>query len=275
MITVELEEYPGVDAILNNIDTYKDKFLKETIVGFRNAYCNREDQQKIFYAFGDALGWYPNSDNPVELANYEETHHSHMNSGNTIDKDKPMLGWHLEHVLLKNDTFLGASWCMNLFKCEPGAGYTYFIDMAKLHDSLSDDDKDFLSSTVASVEITKGDKTDLYENKVVQHHWVLGDKIIRLHFMPNSTSLKSIEGRTPTQDEETRFDSIINNIMTQVYENRDIVKVQEWQEGDMLILDMFKLAHAVGGGFKQNERQLDGIFGHLNPNFSSQEPKYS
>lgn len=41
--------------------------------------------------------------------------------------------------------------------------------------------------------------------------------------------------------------------------------VHQWQKGDLLIPDLFKLAHAVTGGFVQNQRQLDGMFAKANP----------
>jgi alpha-ketoglutarate-dependent taurine dioxygenase len=274
MITIELEEFPGVDHILNNIETYKEKFLKETIVGFRNAYCNREDQQKIFQAFGDVLGWSPNTNNPSGVSNYEETHQNHMTEERIASADEYMLGWHVEHVMLKNDTYIGASWCMNLFNCKPGAGYTYFVDMLSLYNSLSHEDKEFLMSATVELRVRQDKDQVSHEYPLIQSHWDLGSKVIRAYFYKGHTRLKLVNGQPAKKEEQERFENIFNHILSEVHYNENIRMIQKWQEGDMLILDMFRLAHAIGGGFSSDQRKLSGIFGHLNPNWSSTQPEY-
>ena len=41
--------------------------------------------------------------------------------------------------------------------------------------------------------------------------------------------------------------------------------VLKWQQGDVAVPDLFKLAHAVSGGFIQNQRTLQGQFGKTLP----------
>jgi hypothetical protein len=38
--------------------------------------------------------------------------------------------------------------------------------------------------------------------------------------------------------------------------------VHRWQQGDLIIPDMFKLAHAVTGGFKSEDREFRGIWAY-------------
>lgn len=274
MIEIELEEYPGIDAILDNIDYYKKKFLADAVFGFKNAYCDRSDQERIFQAFGDFLGWSPNTNNPSNVSNYEETHHNHMNQNNTASSNEYMLGWHVEHVTLKNDTYIGASWCMNLFQCLPGAGYTYFVDMLKLYNSLSDSDRQFLDHAIVTLTLNKGNVETSHDYPFIQPHWLLGSNVVRSHFTPNITKLKSISGADATAEQADRFSEIHRNILTQVYDNEDIRMVRKWQEGDMLILDMFRMAHAIGGGFNEGERKLNGIFGHSNVDWAVTKPEH-
>ena len=41
--------------------------------------------------------------------------------------------------------------------------------------------------------------------------------------------------------------------------------VHKWQEGDLAVPDLYKLAHSVSGGFVENQRTLQGQFGKATP----------
>ena len=41
--------------------------------------------------------------------------------------------------------------------------------------------------------------------------------------------------------------------------------VLKWQEGDLAVPDLYKLAHSVSGGFTKNQRTLFGQFGRALP----------
>jgi alpha-ketoglutarate-dependent taurine dioxygenase len=271
MKNINIIEYPGVDHIQNNFETYRELFLNDATMAFRNANCNREEQQRVMEIFGDNLGWWPNSERSGSAANYEETHERHMDADKRADKDSFMLGWHLEHVQLQNNVYVGSSWCMNLFQCDPDAGKTYFVDMIAIYDSLSDEYKEFLDGTEALLKTYWGphDKDPdsapaIYT--LVQEHWILKKKVLRLFLASiDSVELYKIHGNDPTEQEKLKFKEILIHIHYEIKDNLDNRMVHLWQEGDMVISDMFRMAHAVTGGFAEGERRLDGIFGRRLP----------
>lgn len=269
MITIKTIEYPGVQHIRENFEIYKKLFLENAVISFRNAHCDKAEQDEVMRIFGDNLGWWPNSDSSND-SRYEETHHRHMDEVNTTNKDAMMLGWHQEHVQLTQGTYLGANWCMNLFKCAPGAGNTFFVDMLGVYNSMPDNFKNVLDH--AKVQITsfwgpheKVDQNDSATYEIVKKHWILGDNVLRVFLAsPELTKLTSVNEEEPTQEQQDTFKEAINFIIDQVRNNESIQLIQEWQEGDMVISDMFRMAHAVGGGFDKEQRKLDGIFGRAN-----------
>lgn len=271
MIKLETIEFPGLDYISNNIDMCAKMFLENAVIAFRNAHCDRNTQEKVMQIFGDRLDWWPNSSVPElkSVSNYEETHELHMNLENKNNKDALMLGWHLEHVQLKEDIYVGANWCMNLFRCDPDAGKTYFVDMLALYDSLSNDYKEFLegvdvllTSYWGAHQKEKNFPPAVY--RLVQKHWILDRNVLRVFLGSiNDVKLYKIYGKDPSEDDLKKFNEVMKYIYDEVTKNTDIRFVHYWQEGDMVISDMFRMAHAVTGGFKEGERKLDGIFGKL------------
>lgn len=268
MIKVQAIEYPGKEEIFNNFDKYKKIFLDDGIIPFRNAYCDREEQDEIFRFFGDQLGWIPNSGSTQDIA-YEETHEKHMDSENTKDKNSLMLSWHLEHVHLKKDVYVGASWCMNLFKCDPDAGVTYFVNLFKFYSGLSEKEKEFLSKVELEISTEVGleeDEAD-YEDRVyrlVQKHWLHGQDTLRVFLSGYEENLFCrFDGQPPTNEQKAELKEFLEKLFTFVYRNEEERLAHYWQEGDMLISDMFTMGHAVTGGFKPGERRLDGMFATL------------
>lgn len=262
MKSIELVEFPGVDAFKEDIDGYVEDFLSGKIIAFRNANCSQEDQEEITKLLGDRLGWWPNSLS-TEDPTYHETHEQNMNERTTSDNASLILGWHLEHVG-PGESYVGAVWCMNLYKCSPDAGKTYFVDMLALFASLSEEDKLLLRQSTVRLKPMDPDAPIGQPYLLVEQHWVLGKDVPRC-VLNNShlTELISVDGNEPTTEQLESFNRVFNYLVDQVNNNEDIRLVQSWQEGDMLIFDVFRWAHAVTGGFNAGERRLDGIFGIL------------
>lgn len=273
MISTNLIPYPGFEKFTENIDFYIKMFLDGKVIAFRGANCPAEEQEKIMTILGDKLGWWPNSSNNLNSSEYKspfyyETHSKSMNNTNTTDKNSLMLGWHLEHVGKLDVKYCGACWCMNLFKCEPDAGRTFFVDTIKVLESLSKEDQEFLDRCY--IKITPFGEEEAYEGinapfyKFLQKHWVLNRLVPRPVLMSShKTELKMFGESMPTEQEKEKFNKLFDYIVDQVNNNEEIRIVHSWEEGDMLILDVFRLAHAVTGGFVEGERKLDGIFGKV------------
>ena len=251
-------EFPGWDSVKENFPYYKQKFFDEKILAFRNVHADFAMQQDIMHFFGDNLGWYPNSSNTSQ-SHYFEDHHKHMNGPKIAEKDEWMLGWHVEWVEYENDPFYGATWNMTQFDCNYDTGNTCFVDMAEVYLSLGKDDAAFLDN--CRVEIPKKDDVPV-QFDYVKRHWLTEEKCLRTHLGGYAiTTLVSVANKIPSQEEVQRFNALHDYIIDKVWNDESIRYVHRWQKGDMLIPDLFKLAHAVTGGFVQNQRRLDGMFG--------------
>lgn len=260
MFTVKTIDFPGYKNLKNNFNIYKDIFLNEQIIAFRNANIDFNMQTQIMNLLGDNLNWYPNSyiQNPSD---YIEDHHKHMNSNNIATKNSIMLGWHQEHVASNNGAFVSGLWNMTLFNCSPDTGKTYFVDMAKFYKNLPEEDKFFLNKCRAKVKLE--DNFVLYD--LVSLHWITGERVLRTYFDNEVIELFEVDGKSPSNLEIIKFNSLCKHISSEINFNENIRMQHIWQKGDLLITDLFKLAHAVSGGFNKNERKLEGMFGKLEP----------
>jgi alpha-ketoglutarate-dependent taurine dioxygenase len=141
---------------------------------------------------------------------------------------------------------------------------------------LSKEDQNFLSKCVNEVNTTEFRDTgkEIVGFKVskqfdcIKDHPVTGEKTIRLSLFEKNgklNSLAKINDREPTEEEKNRYTKLISWICSEVWENKEKRMVLKWQQGDLAVPDLFKLAHSVSGGFIQNQRTLKGEFGKLLP----------
>lgn len=271
-MNIQTTPYPGIVAFKENLESYVDRFLAGEVIAFRGANCSADEQVELMQALGDRLGWWPNtsmSGRANEDPFYYETHHQSMNEENTTNKEALMLGWHLEHVGFGEEQYLGACWSMNLFICDPDAGKTMFSDVLKVYQDMSEDDKEFLDMSTVQLtpkgEPTKDDGIDspsVEVYKFVQNHWILQQGVPR-PVLNNShvTELIDLDGQAPSQEQKERFNNLFDKIVFDTTETDTYRTTHSWEQGDLLILDVFRLAHAITGGFTKDQRTLKGIFG--------------
>jgi alpha-ketoglutarate-dependent taurine dioxygenase len=200
-----------------------------------------------------------------------------MVGGRYATKDELMLNWHTEHVQNEGDSFHGATWRMEKFNCPEDSGHTYFVDMTKMFNDLSIEDQEFVSKCVSQVETRESTyspdgaqtiKEIKQSFKMVKAHPITEEKTLRIFLgasVPENIYLYEFDGREPTQEEKNRHLGLYKQICKDVWQNESIRMVHKWQEGDLAVPDLFKLAHAVSGGFVENQRTLQGQFGKANP----------
>lgn len=268
-------DFTSIEEIKSNPDKYKDIYFKDKIIVFKDANLNKEEQTELMRIFGDFFGWYPNSENPSTLE-YTEDHHKHMKGDIYANKEELMLAWHVEHVQNEEDSHMGATWRMEKFECDEDSGHTYFVDMSKMFQDLSKEDQDFISKCVNIVNTKEFRHTDQGVTEVqilkkfdfVKGHPVTGEKTIRLSLFAKDGLLNNLckfDGREPTEEEKDIYRRIVSFISEQVWTNKDIRMILKWNQGDLAVPDLFKLAHSVSGGFVQNQRTLQGQFGKQLP----------
>ena len=67
------------------------------------------------------------------------------------------------------------------------------------------------------------------------------------------------------------FKEIRNFYFDQVLYNKDIRICHKWDEGDFLVVDLFKMAHAVTGGFNPKEREFIGLWARETSDYAAAE----
>jgi alpha-ketoglutarate-dependent taurine dioxygenase len=268
MINIEPVEFPGIDKVLENADYYKDKLINESVICFRNANLTEKDQFDFAKKLGKLIGWFLINDESKYIENHERK--SEIVSG----PDDIIVEWHVEHTYYVNP-IVAATWNMYNFKTDNENGKTYFVDTNEVFEMLTNDEKQFLlecritepdfikeaqlKSGFASATLNFAD-----DYPIIAEHWLTGKPIIRFTILPEPSIVRlvSYKGQMPTEDNISYFERVIRKIEDTIWNNEDIRIVHKWQQGDLVIPDMFKLAHAVTGGFKPEDREFRGIWGY-------------
>jgi alpha-ketoglutarate-dependent taurine dioxygenase len=257
-------EFIGVDDFEKNIKAYADIFLKDAILIFRNANLTESDQRRVQEIFGDYFGIYPNSENKLEQRYIED--HSAIKEFNT-SKDELMLGWHMEHLYFSNPILAGF-WNMHTFKTDPENGKTYFYDARKLYNKIPVDWKEFLHKCVidTSFHINTLDTTN--HTPAIRSHWLTNEPTLRIpinRIDPDFHPLITFDGEPATADQKDEYERISLEIRHLLVGDTSTMIEHKWQQGDLVIPDIYCMLHAVAGGFNSEDRIFTGMWSYLKP----------
>ena len=251
------------ESIIENIETYVDKFKKDAVIVFRGPRFTRGQQVVITRLFGDEIGWYPNSSGePGVFWSYEENHSETMDrySKHAVPKDELFLSWHIEHMGHKNPA-IGATWNMEKFTCDQGVGNTLFVNISDIYDMFNPEETDFLKKCKVAAIIEQKEPNF---HDAVEFYKPSGRFALRLNALfkydRETFYLHSYEDREPSAEESDRFMNLSLRFTENVHHNEDIQQVHVWQENDLVVVDLFLMAHAVLGGFKPSERFFHGCW---------------
>lgn len=253
-------EFPGMEELINNLDFYKDKLLNESVIVFRNANLTYEEQSYLHKAMGDYFGWYTYvRDQKVDryIENHEKRELVNLSKGDDV-----MVAWHMEFPEYQT-SILAGTWNMTKFKTDSENGKTYFLDTNILYTLLPEEWQEFLSNSLVEVIY----RNDLDPYCPVRPHWITNKPIIRLMLPERNEALyrlSSYKGEPATVEQQETFNKIFMWIANYVKNNDENRIVHKWQEGDLLFSDIFKLMHAVTGGFNPEDREFIGIWGYAN-----------
>lgn len=272
-------EYPGIRAVEKDIDLYKEKFCEESIIAFRNADITFEEQNELFGLLANHLGF--------NVGNEYSENHSRVKDHMT--KDDYMLIWHVEHAYWDNPV-CAASWYMHTFKEDPQNGRTAFYPMHKMFDELKPEWQELaLNSYIEAID-NKEENQPLFD-LFWRDEWEDGDTYITNrpiaveHFITKSPVMRvanlgsrperydhlhkinNINGRIPTEEEQKMYlemhHYIVNKINTPINKTDDSHIIHEWREKDILIPDLYTMAHTVLGGFDSSKRDFRGLWGRI------------
>jgi len=262
MIIIEPVEFPGINSVLDNIEIYKEKFLADSVVLFRNANLDYDSQAFFHAELAKRLNCYIKLDEHKKTAKYIEDH-SRNPRLRLAEKDDVMLRWHIEHVTYKNPIVM-STWNMTKFTTDIENGKTYFVDCEKVYNAMPDDWKKFLSICKANHPRKNSLNTD-EEFPLVHDHWITGNPVLRTvirEFSYDNSQLVSVNDKNATDEDKELFKKISAWVNNYIYNNENIRIVQKWKQGDLLLVDIFKMAHAVTGGFDPKDREFIGMWGY-------------
>lgn len=265
MIATKPIEFPGIGGVAENINLYLEQFLQDGILVFRNANLGYDEQEELQLRMAEAFKWSPGI-GYGEIHRYTEDHSSLIDD--EFGSDDLMLNWHMEHIYYNNPIVAGL-WNMLKFTTSSDNGKTYFYDMRKLYDRLSLDEQTFLSQCKVNVYCYLDNVDKMLDCDVIGKHWYSSQPVIRLPFnrlKDGFHDLKKFGGEEPKAEHKTKFLQIANRIKDIVNNDLDNRIVHSWQQGDIVIPDIYVMAHAVTGGFDLGDRIFTGLWSFKDDN---------
>lgn len=259
---------------VENLGNIFELFEKYGILVIKGHKFSLDEQLEIAKLMGDKYGWNINSttDDKV-LAN-----HHHIGGQSieperdySLQKDEYMLDYHIEQTYFVYPPLAGL-WCMEKIICPPGHGNTKFIDSNEVYGLLSEDEQNFLKDSIFLWDKPANGYVGPFYTKAIESHPVSNIPIIRIETDGGCTiypTLYSLAGRLPTKDQSNKFEEIFSKIKKELYENKEIEYEQQWEDGDFLIVDLFRMYHAVMGGFKYQERIMSMVVVSRSPVLNS------
>tara|TARA_B110000503_G_scaffold131362_2_gene205856 strand:+ start:7288 stop:8145 length:858 start_codon:yes stop_codon:yes gene_type:complete len=246
------------EEILENKELILEKFKEDTVVVIRGANLTTDQQSRFAKSMGDYVGWFPNNSDDFNQRYTED--HSRVGNKEEAGADAIVVPWHLEHVDFDTYTpIIAGIWNMLHFTADPETGKTYFVDASAIYRSLPEDSQEFLSKCV--VEWYEADGSGPFITPAVQSHWLTGEPVIRMDvrfFVSTPEMLHTFNEEDPTLEDRKKFVELRNHFIDEIRFNEDIRIVHKWEQGDLLIVDLFKHAHAVTGGFNSENRKFTG-----------------
>jgi alpha-ketoglutarate-dependent taurine dioxygenase len=261
MRIIEPIAFTSIEDIKNNIEHYSNMVIDNKIVCFRDANLSVEDQDLLRKTFGNYFNWYPKTSDDEDIQEKYQENHSRLNlNAENSDKDQIILQWHLEHTEY-NIPIVASFWNMIKFSADPETGKTLFVDTSEIYENLSDEWKDFLNK---SKYCSSKHNYPNFIKPAVSKHWWIDKKVVRLDLtsMNNDVDyLYEFDGREPTENEKEKFLEIRKYVLDLItINNKDLLYVHKWKEGDLLVSDLFVLAHSITGGFNPEDREFVGLW---------------
>lgn len=255
----KIKEYSEVDfeQIKNDIKLYSESLISNGVIVFKKLFASEEQQKELVALFGDFCGWVPNSVIPiVNSLRYQENHEVSikLKEHEIQGDDEILIPWHLEHPYAK-DPQVGALWNNINFKCNKEFGKTGFVDMRKVYEIIPLQEWKDLSDL--------GEWRFPWSERVkpmVETHRITNEKILRYDTIHFGLLENFVNHFDPASDEIKTFKKIIDWVVDQIKTNKDIQQWHEWDEGDMVVVDLQVSCHCVTGGFLSSEREFIGYW---------------
>lgn len=258
---VALKSYEDfLEKISEIIEIYKDV----GVLVFRGYQFSDEEHKEVARSLGDILGWnmFHGAD-PFNESGFYDGGHSDLDDDlkYTIPKDKHMVDWHIEQVYYVYPILAGL-WNMYHFSAEKGEGNTLFVDSCRLYENLLEEDKEFLADAIMFWKKQGPQSSGPYYTKAVDIHPNLNKPTLRIETDEGcqiEPQLFSKSGKKATEEEKKKFKDIVKKIKLEIFSNEELLLTQEWEQNDLLLVDLYRMYHSVLGGFDRGERKFKGL----------------
>lgn len=261
---IHIVNVSSVEETLSQIDSLIEIFTSKGLLVLRGATFSVEDQLSIATAFGNILNWNVYSDANdavVNTSTYDGGHSDRTDREYVEGPSDYVLDWHIEQVYYVHPILAGL-WNMNTFTAPAGSGDTRFVDSIDLYNLYDYDDMDFLSKCVVQWNKPAPHGEGPFFTKVVDIHPISDIPLLRVETDRGSYMMPKLilwDNQEPSEDQITRLDSLLSSLKDNLNNNLEIRYSQHWEENDLLVVDLFRMYHAVMGGFKYGERKFTGI----------------
>ena len=312
MINMEIQS-PTVNQCISLLDEISVAVATLGYAIFRNANWTTEESDRFMSEFSQFHGWkiaskYPS---PPHWTYIEDHTHTLGLHGVQRTKDQLFVHWHAEQTNLEFPQY-GALWQMLEKTGDPDAGKTGFVDNAVLYDLLNEDEKKFAErchvimlpfiGEVDPIDILSkmrvNDRGNMFvpffSDGMVQANFVrplveihphTGRKCLRFNshweeFMRGTELTEGVmakvvlvDGNPPNPEDSSKADQLLLKSAKRVYLDDSIQTWISWQQGDIILPDLFRMTHGVRGGFSYGERKFRGIWAFNDEQFLPADPK--
>lgn len=246
-----------IEELLEQEERFMESFTRDGIYVIRGLVLDTEEKHlNLVYKLGKIYNWGFRDQGSRSVIS-RVTHKEH----NTDGDQKVFLPWHLEHVEATDFPIFSGVWNMINFKAPPTAGATLFYDALNLYRNLKSDDQKFLNKCVVAWD--QFDLTGPYYTPAVSLHPWMKVETIRMDVdesMPFTPYLYKFDGKDPSEEQKQRFSVLQKHVTELVNTDTENQYRQNWQEFDIAIIDIYRMYHAVVGGFSRGQREFMGTF---------------
>lgn len=256
-----------------SIDSISEAFNSSGLVVLRNSKVDEHNQKEISVMLGDIYNWTPCSRQKTFYI-YKEDHSltfnekmSNQPTGEELFDKNIFVNWHLEHVH-RRPMYVGALWLMVKFLCNKDSGMTGFVDACEIVEHIDSSEIEFLEHS----EIIYSESNLLYDAvqrnigstvmncvPAIEINKNNGAKMLRITPAFNGEHLYRFDDQRPSVHDLNKFNSIKMKVCRLIWTSKNLQFWWKWQVGDLLIVDLSRMYHAVSGGFVIGERELVGI----------------
>jgi alpha-ketoglutarate-dependent taurine dioxygenase len=262
--SIKIIEATSVEDLFSDVDALKAVFKRDGVLVIRGGDFSLEDQVELTKTLGDSMGWNVSSDahrSTIETSIYPGGHSDNVDKDYNQTSEEYVLDWHIEQVYYVYPILAGV-WHMTTFTAPAGSGTTRFVDSAELYALYSNNDREFLSKSIVKWDKPTPHGTGPFYTKVVDKHPLTQQEILRVETDRGSYLMPELalwDGKPPTEEQVSRLNVLLDVLKTNLNDNLEIRYSQLWEEGDILIVDLFRMYHSVMGGFTAGQRKFTGI----------------